>query len=381
MRESHQQDSDEDIELSYPVVISMKSISPGIREREVSGFSGSLPVSVWTLAGSGGLVVKVLTYGGIVQEILVPDKDGDLVDVVLGFSNALDFEGEHPYFGATVGRIAGRVSNAELKIDGERFPLFGNDPPNHLHGGKESIDRRVWQAEVIPRADDAPSLRLTMISDHGDNGYPGRVELAVIYTVTNDNRLVYKTEARTDRRTPVSLTHHSYFNLAGEASGATDDHEIEILSDAAFCADEQMGLTGECRSVEGQANDARKAKRMGDFVAGLWQEHGDLYWLGESDVIRPVARLRHPGSGRTMEVATDCSCIQFYGGKGLNGELVGKGGVPYTAGAGVCFECEGYPNAFDESGEFGSILVEPGIHQETRTEYRFSNQSNSLIKP
>ena len=355
----------------------MKSNMPGIQETVVPGFSGA----VWTLMGGGGMVVKVLTYGGVVQEILVPDEDGELVDVVLGFFRASDYEGDHPYFGATVGRIAGRVSNAELNIDGKRFPLLANDPPNHLHGGKESFDRRVWQAEAIPKLDGAPSLRLSTMSANGDNGYPGRVELAVIYTVTNDNRLVYETEVRSDCRTPVSLTHHSYFNLAGEASGTTDDHEVVILSEAAFCADEKMGLTGECRSVEGQANDARRAIRMGDFVAGLWQEHGDLYWLGESDDVRLVARLRDPGSGRTMEVATDCTCIQFYGGKGLNGELVGKGGVPYNAGAGVCFECEGYPNAFDGSGEFGSILVEPGIPQKTRTEYRFSNQSNSLTKP
>ena len=354
----------------------MKSNMPGIQETVVPGFSGA----VWTLMGGGGMVVKVLTYGGVVQEILVPDEDGELVDVVLGFFRASDYEGDHPYFGATVGRIAGRVSNAELNIDGKRFPLLANDPPNHLHGGKESFDRRVWQPEVISRLDGAPSLRLSTMSTDGDNGYPGRVELAVIYTVTNDNRLVYETEVRSDCRTPVSLTHHSYFNLAGEASGTTDDHEVVILSEAAFCADEKMGLTGECRSVEGQANDARRAIRMGDFVAGLWQEHGDLYWLGESDDVRLVARLRDPGSGRTMEVATDCTCIQFYGGKGLNGELVGKGGVPYNAGAGVCFECEGYPNAFDGSGEFGSILVEPGIPQKTRTEYRFSNQSNSLMK-
>ena len=355
----------------------MSSTNASIHEAKVSGFSGDLPVSVWTLTGESGVSVKVLTYGGIVQEILVPDERGELLDVVLGFSEASDYEGDHPYFGATVGRIAGRVSGSELVIDGERFPLLANDPPNHLHGGKESIDRRIWQAEVVVRSDGAPSLRLSITSEDGDNGYPGKVELAVTYSVTHDNRLVYETEVRSDRKTPVSLTHHSYFNLAGEASGSTDDHEVEVLSDSAFCADELMGLTGECRLVE--VNDARSARRMGDFVAGLWQEHGDLYWLGESDELRTVARLRDPGSGRMMVVATDCSCIQFYGGQGLNGELVGKGGVPYNAGAGVCFECEGYPNAFSD-GEYGSILVEPGIPQKTRTEYRFLNQTTSLIK-
>jgi len=325
------------------------------------------------------MVVKVMTYGGIVQEIRVPDQNGKLVDVVLGFDKGSDYVGDHPYFGATAGRVAGRISGGELRIDGELYSLPVNDPPNHLHGGIDSIDRRVWEAEVVRSANGEPSLRLSLVSEDGDNGYPGRVELEVRYTVTHDNCLVYETEARSDRRTPVSLTHHSYFNLAGEASGTTNDHELAILSDVAFLADDKMGLTGECLSVEGQPNDARKGRRLGEFVAGLWQQHGDLYWLGESNSVRPVARLRDPESGRTMEVATDCNCLQFYGGKGLNGELIGKGGNPYMAGAGVCFECEGYPNGFDPQGQYGSILVEPGIPRKTRTEYRFFNQSTSLM--
>ena len=357
----------------------MNSSPCSIEEAVVSGFSGSQTVSVWTLTGAGGLSVKVLTYGGIVQEILVPNEEGGTTDVVLGFSEAADYQGDHPYFGVTAGRIAGRVSNGELVIDGEKYSLPINDPPNHLHGGVESIDRRIWDAEVISREDGAPSLRLSIVSEDGDNGYPGRVELAVSYTVTNDNCFVFETEAISDRKSPVSLTHHSYFNLAGEASGTTDNHEVEILSDAAFEADEKMGLRGECPSVEGQANDAREGKLLGEFVKGLWQEHGDLYWVGESEEVRPLARLRDPGSGLTMEVATDCTCLQLYGGKGLNGELVGKGGVSYISGAGVCFECEGYPNGFDEAKRFGSILVEPGVPQKTRTEYRFYLQSESLI--
>lgn len=349
----------------------------GIAEEVLSGFPDS--VSRWTLTGQAGLSVQVLTFGGIVQRILVPDGMGGSIDVVLGFSEATDYLGAHPYFGVTAGRIAGRVSHGELVIDGESFSLPINDPPHHLHGGVNSIDRRVWQAEAVEREDGAPSLRLSIVSEDGDNGYPGRVGLSVVYTVTHDNRFRFETEVSSDRKTPVSLTHHSYFNLAGEASGSTDGHEIQIESDAAFESDQQMGLTGECPPVEGQPNDARQGKRLGEFVKGVWREHGDLYWVGPSEEVRPVAKLREPGSGLTMEVATDCSCIQFYGGKGLNEALVGKEGIPYVSGAGVCFECEGYPNGFDQERRFGSILVEPGVVQRTRTEYRFFHQSESLM--
>jgi len=354
---------------------------PSIQEAKLSEFPGGDTVSAWTLTGRGGLSVTVLNYGGIVQRIIAPDARGELADLVLGFRDAADYTRDHPYFGATAGRIAGRVTKGELTLAGETFALPINDPPHHLHGGADSIDRRIWKAQPLDRADGAPSLRLTLISEDGDNAYPGRIELAVTYTVTDDNRFLYETEVRSDRPTPVSLTHHSYFNLSGESSGSTDDHELQILSDSAFNADERMGLTGECPGVAGHANDAREPKRVGGFVTGLWQEHGDLYWLGESELVRPVARLRDPRSGRTLEVATDCTCLQFYGGKGLDGTLVGKGGTLYASGAGVCLECEGYPNGFDEEKRFGSILVEPDNPQKTRTEYRFFHQDSPLTEP
>ncbi len=351
----------------------------GIRETIITAFPGAKEVSAWTLTGNKNLSITVLTFGGIVQKILVPDKEGRLVDVVLGFKNPADYSGPHPFFGATAGRIAGRVTRGDLTIGETKYPLPINDPPHHLHGGIASIDRQVWQATPLSREDGAPSLKLTLTSEDGENGYPGKIELSVIYTITNDNCFVFETEARSDRPTPVSLTHHSYFNLAGEGAAPTDDHELQIPGDSAFEADEWMGLTGECHKVEGRPNDARSARPVGEFRKGLWKEHGDLYWLGESKRVRPAARLRDPLSGRILEVATDCTCVQFYSGIGLDSSLIGKSGFPYPSGAGVCLECEGYPNAFDEDKRFGSIMVEPDLPQRTRTEYRFTNQSTSLI--
>jgi len=359
----------------------MNTNKSNLQKKRLSPAEGGLEVSAWTLIGKAGLSVTILNYGGIVQKILAPDAHGNLTDVVLGFEEAEDYTGNHPYFGAIAGRVAGRITKGNLEIEGTRYPLPINDPPHHLHGGLNSLDRRLWEAEPVARRDGQPSLQLTLVSEDEENGYPGRVELAVIYTVTDDNRLLFETEATSDRLTPVSMTHHSYFNLGGECSGSSDEHEVQIQSDSAFLADEWMGLTGELLEVKGRPNDARRARRMGDFVKGLWKEHGDLYWLGKSQDVRPVARLRDPTSGRVLEVATDCSCLQFYSGKGLDGSLSGKSGTRYRSRHGVCFECEGYPNGFGDEIRYGSILVEPGVPQKSRTEYRFSHSSSSLIIP
>lgn len=351
----------------------MTASKPGLQEKISPGFAGADSISAWTLTGQSGLSMTVLTLGGIVQRLLVPDHKGDLTDIVLGFNNLSDYAKPHPYFGATVGRIAGRVTRGQLTAAGKHYPLPINDSPNHLHGGIDSIDKQIWQASPLSREDGAPSLKLTLTSEDGNNGYPGRVDLAVTYTITHDNQFIFETEARSDSPTPVSLTHHSYFNLSGENSGSTDHHEIQILSASAFAPDESMGLTGECHELTGQPNDARSAQLIGEFRTGLWKKHGDLYWLGESTRVRPIARLHDPHSGRTLEVATNCTCLQFYTGLGLDGSLIGKAGHPYSSCSGVCLECEGYPNAFGEEQRYGSIIVEPDKPQRTRTEYRFSN--------
>lgn len=357
----------------------MSPSKPGIQEVVIHNFLGPDPVSAWTLTGQGGLSITVLTFGGIVQKIFVPDQNGNYVDVALGFDNPLDYLGPHPFFGATAGRIAGRVTKGKLEIGGELFQLPINDPPNHLHGGIDSIDKKIWIAAPVTRDNSAPSLELSISSKDGENGYPGQVDLSVTYTITHDNRFIFETRATSNRPTPVSLTHHSYFNLTGESSGSTDAHEIKILSSQAFEADQSMGLTGKLLRVEGQPNDARTGQRIADFRKKIWKEHGDLYWLEKERPLSPVVWLRDPATGRTLEVATDCPCLQFYSGIGLDGSLIGKSGSSYGPGAGVCLECEGYPNAFGDEERFGSILVEPGTPQRTRTEYRFSHQTESLI--
>jgi len=347
----------------------------------VSRVFGTLPdgrvVEAWTLCGAGGLELEVLTYGGIVSRLLVPDRDRNLADIVLGFEELEGYVGEHPYFGATAGRVAGRISGGHFTLDGSNYTLALNDPPNHLHGGPASIDKQLWQAEVITRADGSPSIRLKYHSPDGANGYPGDVDLAVTYTVTPANEFVFETEVSSSRATPVSLTHHSYFNLGGEGEGSILDHHLRIDSDKVFQSDEDMTLLDKLQSVDGQAADFREAKRVGDVIDRVWQKHGDLYWFGEADQCRSVAQLSHSASGRVLDVSTSNTCLQLYGAVALDNSLTGKSGRSYPAFGGLCLECQGYPNAIGPNAAkgFGDIVVHPGSPSRNTTIYAFSTES------
>ncbi|MBS0663694.1 MAG: galactose mutarotase [Verrucomicrobia bacterium] len=328
------------------------------------------PVSAWTLANKAGASVEILTLGGIVRTLSVPDRHGRLADVVLGFDTLAAYVARHPYFGAIIGRIAGRVTNGSLLVEGRTYPLARNNGPNHLHGGLVGLDRRVWQAEPVARPDGAASLRLTYHSPDGEEGYPGHVDLAVTYTWTADHVLVIESEATSDRPTPISLAHHGYFNLAGEGTGSVADHDVQILADTVIPTDEHFTLLGRRLPVAGQPGDFRRSRRLGDALPHLYQAHGDTYELG-APAGRIVARVAEPRSGRQMTVTTDEGWLQFYTGVALDGTLVGKSGRVYGAHAGLCVECQGYPDATNRPG-FGDILVRPGTPQRRRTAYAFT---------
>lgn len=197
-----------------------------MRSSLVSRNFGFLPggesVEAWVLHGLGGLTVEAITYGATVTRLLALDRNGHMDDVVLGFSSLDPYLAHRACFGATIGRVAGRIANGRFSLDGVDYELACNAAPNHLHGGGvEGFDKKIWSASAVDRADGAPSLQMKYFSPHGENGYPGNVEIAVTFTVTSDNVLLIDTESSTDQQTPLSLTHHSYFNLAGEASGSS----------------------------------------------------------------------------------------------------------------------------------------------------------------
>lgn len=339
---------------------------------------GKLPdgrgVRSWLLKNASGSSLEVIEYGGIVTHLRMPDRHGEFADVVLGFDTLEPYLAGHPYFGVIAGRVAGRISGSRFTLDGREYPLAANDPPNHLHGGPEGFDKKLWAAEPVAREDGADSVRLTLVSPDGDEGYPGNVASVVTFTLTERNEFIFETEVSTDRTTPASLTHHSYFNLTGENAGPVTDHEMTIHADTFSPTDSAMTLLGRRESVA-SGGDFRSPRRMGDVLPDILAAHGDLYFVnrpaGDTSTLLPAARVRDPKSGRVMEVLTTEDCVQFYSGVGLDGSLTGKAGTAYAKHHGFCLECEGYPDGANVP-ELGDILVHPGKPRRHTTIYAFS---------
>jgi aldose 1-epimerase len=342
---------------------------------------GSLPtgesVEAHTLGNAAGASVEILTYGGIVRSLKVPDRAGVLADVVLGFDTLGAYlAGYRPYFGAIIGRIAGRVRGG-LLLNGRAYTLARTEGINHLHGGRRGFDKRIWAAQPLRGSDGSDSLRLSYFSPDGEEGYPGNLRVHVTYSLTATGALVFESEATSDCLTPLSMAQHSYFNLAGEASGAVLNHDVQIFANEYVPTDDSMTLSDIRTSVSGRSCDLRKSKPLKETLPGLFKSHGDMYLLRAPDAPAPAkpthaARASERSSGRVLDVFTDETGLQFYTGVGLDGTLKGKGAVSYQANAGLCFECQGYPNA-SRIGGFGDILVQPGIPQRRRTIYAFSN--------
>lgn len=332
---------------------------------------GGEPVEAFTLLGGAGASLEVITYGGIVRSLNVPDRTGRLADVVLGFDSLEPYLRGHPFFGAITGRVAGRIPNGILTIEGKTYELVKNESPNHLHGGIVGLDKRNWRAEPNQHEDGSDSLRLAYFSPDGEEGYPGNVELSVTYTLTRDNIFIVESEATSDRATPVSLTHHSYFNLAGEGGGDIFGHELTLFADEVFLVDDRMTPLGRTRDVSGHTGDFRVSRRLGGVIPDLFENHGDCYRLPGAGEQFLAARLLDPASGRTLTVSTDEDCLQLYTAAKLECPWAGKSQRPYNRFEGVCLECQGYPAAV-QFPEFGSILVTPGQPRRRTTHYAFS---------
>ncbi len=347
-------------------------MTPSIQSRIYGTHPSGKPVELWTLAGRGGLVLEAITYGGIVTRLLVPDREGRVDDIALGYDDLESYLADRFYFGAITGRVAGRIPDAAFTLDGKTYELAHNDPPNHLHGGVEGFNKKLWTATPVQRADGAPSLRLAYLSPDGEEGYPGNVQIAVTYTVTDDNAFLIETEAATDRATPVSLTHHSYFNLGSHAAGSILDHSVAVFADACVPLNEHIALTGRLQPVDA-SNDLRKPRLLADAVPQFFARHGDMYALpmhADQQLVR-AARVSHESTGRVLTVFTSESFLQLYTGSHLEGPVAGKAGATYARHAGLCLECEGYPDP-SKSTLRKSTIVHPGQAQRHVTAYAFS---------
>lgn len=344
-----------------------------ITSRPFGTLPNGRPVTLTTLTGPTGLSCDIADYGATLVALRVPAADGGSVDVVLGFPRLEGYLGRQPYIGATVGRVAGRIIGARMRIEGRDYSLAANAPPNHLHGGLVAFDKRLWAARRVSGANE-PALRLELVSPDGEEGYPGNLHVSVTYTVTRDNTLRIRYEATTDAATPLALTNHAYFNLAGEGRGTILDHTLQVFADETAASDASMVLVGPRVAVT-PANDFNRPRLLADAVPQLFHEHGDDYFVRRA---RPkelvtAAVLAHPTSGLAMTVRTTEDTVQVYTGKVLDGSLCGKAGGAYPTFAGLCLECQGCSGAV-HSPALGDILLRPGQRYEQVTEYAFSTE-------
>jgi aldose 1-epimerase len=316
------------------------------------------PVELYTLTNAGGRVLRLTNYGATVTELHLPDRSGRTADVVLGFENLEGYVQHSAFFGASVGRVANRIRNAKFSVDGQTYSLSANDGPDHLHG---TWHRAVWSAQAEQR-EQGPAVRLTHVSDDGDEGYPGRVTASVEYTLTNADELLVEMRAETDRATIVNLAHHGYWNLGGHHSGSVLDHELQLEADA-FTPGDPVVPTGEVQAVAGTPFDFRSAKPIGrDFAQLNNTPRGyDHNWVvrGAAGQLRPVARVSHPGSGRVLRLESDAPGEQFYTGNILDGSLTGKG-QRYAQHAGLCLETQAFPNAINVPAWQNQVILRPG---------------------
>jgi aldose 1-epimerase len=319
------------------------------------------PVQLYTLTNAHGLVARITNYGAIVTELHVPDRDGRLADVVLGFDNLDGYLAGHPYFGAIVGRVANRIRNAEFTLEGRRYALAANNPPHHLHGGGKGWDKAIWHAMPTATAE-GPALELTYVSSDGEEGYPGTVTAKTIYTLTNANELKVEMQATTDRTTLVNMAHHGYWNLGGQNAGTILDHELTLYADQ-YTPGSPMVPDGRIAPVTGTPFDFTSAKPIGTTLtlAGGTPVGYDHNFVvnGEPNRLRPVARLKDPRSGRVMTLSANQPGVQVYTGNFLNGSTTGKGST-HRQYAALCLETQAFPNAINVPAWQDQVILRPG---------------------
>lgn len=334
-----------------------------------------------TLTNERGMEVEMTNLGATVTAVRVPDRDGAMADVTLGFDDLDRYDSsDNQYFGCTVGRVANRIDEGRFELGGSTYTLATNNDPNHLHGGDRGFGVRVWSWEQTGPGE----VTFRRTSADGEEGYPGNLEVSATYSLTDDNVLGFTLTATTDAATPVSLTNHAYWNLAGHGAPTVLDHELELRADHFTPTDDTLIPTGEIAAVSG-ALDFREAKTIGRDLAevadtaAMGFDHN--YVLFEAPIRQGQttyqrlglgafdARLRHPASGRTMELYTDQPGLQFYSGNFLFGQT-GKGGATYALRSACCLEPQGLPDAINQPG-FPSVVLEPGDTYTHTTALRF----------
>ncbi|MHB9850897.1 aldose epimerase family protein [Streptomyces krungchingensis] len=355
--------------------------APGGRKpvKELFGkLADGTKVHRWSLE-NGGTRLKVLSWGGVVQSLELPDRHGHYANVSLGFDNIDDYVAKTPYFGALIGRYGNRIGKGQFTLDGTAYQLSVNDGVNSLHGGTKGFDKHVWDVEPFTEGSDV-GLHLYYVSIDGEMGYPGTLRTKVTYTLTRNGDWRIDYEATTDKATVVNLTSHVYWNLAGEGSGSIENHELTIAASRYTPTDSGLIPTGELAKVSGTPFDFRRAKAIGRDIRAAHPQQVtakgyDHNWVLDKGITaRPehVATLRDPSSGRTLSIASDQPGLQFYSGNFLDGTLVGTGGRVYRQGDALCLETQHFPDSPNQPS-FPSTVLRPGRTYRTSTVHSFGS--------
>ncbi len=336
------------------------------------------PVDLYVLTNKSGAEVSITNYGGAVVSLKVPDRNGKLADVVLGYDTVDGYVNDKSYFGALVGRYGNRIGHAQFVLDGKTYTLAKNNGENSLHGGIKGFNKAMWSAKTFSKKG-GQSLSLSYLSKDGEEGFPGNLKVTVTYIWTDVNTLMIEYSATTDKKTVVNLTNHSYFNLAGQGSGDILGHLLTIQADQFTPVDSGLIPTGELRDVMDTPFDFRKPTAIGariiqddeqlnlgggydhNFVLRMPMDHGEYL----------AARVLEPASGRVLEVWTTEPGVQFYTGNFLDGKTLGKGGIAYPKRSAFCLETQHFPDSPNQP-KFPSAVLNPGERLHTITKYQFS---------
>jgi len=360
------------------VVNSRGAAKPGIKMSEFGKMPDGQSVELYTLNNSSGMTVSITNYGGRIVTLMVPDRNGKMDDVVLGFDDLAGYLGNNPYFGALIGRYGNRIGGAKFRLDGKEYKLAANDGSNSLHGGLKGFDKVVWKAHEVPG--NHPALELTYLSKAGEEGYPGNLKAKVVYTLMGNNSLQIDYSATTDKDTVLNLTNHSYFNLSGQGNGDILKTQMMINASQFTPVDANLIPTGEIRKVEGTPLDFRKATAIGERINNddeqlkLGKGYDHNFVLDRSAPgLSLAARAVDPDSGRVLQVLTTQPGIQFYTGNFLDGTIHGKGGKVYGRRDAFCLETQHFPDS-PHHANFPTTELKPGEKFHRTTIFSFSTR-------
>ncbi len=347
-------------------------IKMDINKHSFGRMLNGLEVDLYTLTNTGGLRARIMTYGATLVSLEVPDRSGKMADIVLGHDSLEGYldPAQNPYFGAIVGRYGNRIAKGRFTLDGVEHQLATNNGENHLHGGAKGFDKVLWKAEPV-REEGAVGVKLSYLSRDGEEGYPGNLSATVIYWLTEEEELKITYEAETDKPTQVNLTHHSYFNLAGQGEGDILGHELTLNADGFTPVDEGLIPTGEIRLVAGTPWDFTKPKAIGAEIAAVPGGYDHNFVLRDGQgTLRLAARVFEPSSGRGLEITTVEPGIQFYSGNFLDGTITGKHGKIYRKHYGFCLEPQHFPDSPNKPN-FPSTILRPGEKYTSLTIHKF----------